>query len=504
MLAGNVSGNKTAGSTLTSGAGNDAIYAGNKDVVNAGEGDNNIYLQSNREVDTIVGGATVQIADNSVNTISGFMGGFDKGADILRVSLENANIAYNGANLTLTDSTTGTKTTVEGSGVNSLLVGDTYDDASKVYVAQSNGTVSSFDNVANVYYGDNSAMNFASYDSDVFINLNQEMNENFIGSSDNAPTLKGTFNKVAGGKGKTTLYGSSANETLVAGDGNNTLWGSGGNDAMVGNTGTSKTGNTTFGFLAGDGRDTISNFDFGNDVVYTDNDIQDVSVSGSNVVIGLSGDDKLTIVDGAKKNFDINVHGTSFKASVTSGDVTYSDSVNYYNTSKGSASITASGSSRITMWLNGDADLSAAYGGGKQYIGDYKYISAKSATAAVVLAGNENTDNVITAGKSGSVLWGGGISNDTLIGGDGVDKFYYMRNNGNDVIQKATANDVVVLDGMEMSDITSTDVSSSAVTLNFSDGGSLTLNTNSGTTFKVGGENGAAYVTDGSGNWTRK
>ena len=145
-----------------------------------------------------------------------------------------------------------------------------------------------------------------------------------------------------------------------------------------------------------------------------------------------------------------------------------------------------------------------ALGNGAQFIGDIKYVSAAKSSGSAFLAGNENIDNVITASKGNSTVWGGGASDDTLIGGDGVDKFYYMLGNGNDVVQKASASDVVVLNGVEMSNITSTSASSSGVTLNFIDGGSLTVQSNAGTTFRLGDESGAAYTVDSSNNWTQK
>ena len=85
-----------------------------------------------------------------------------------------------------------------------------------------------------------------------------------------------------------------------------------------------------------------------------------------------------------------------------------------------------------------------------------------------------------------------------MIGGAGVDEFYYMRGNGDDVIQNATAGDAVILDGMEMSDIASTEVNGSAVVLNFNDGGRLTADISAD--FKL---NGASYTVDSSNNWTK-
>ncbi len=116
------------------------------------------------------------------------------------------------------------------------------------------------------------------------------------------------------------------------------------------------------------------------------------------------------------------------------------------------------------------------------------------------MAGSKDINNVITASKGSSTVWGGGISDDTLVAGSGVDTFYYMRGNGRDVIRGAGKSDIVNLDGVTMSDITSTDVSNSSVVLNFADGGTLTLNTNSGTKFQL---EGATYTTDKSGNWTK-
>ncbi len=69
------------------------------------------------------------------------------------------------------------------------------------------------------------------------------------------------------------------------------------------------------------------------------------------------------------------------------------------------------------------------------------------------LVGNDY-NNVLIASKGDSSVWGGNSSsNDTLIGGEGADNFFYTFGNGNDSIHNAAADDTVNLFGVELEQI---------------------------------------------------
>ena len=470
--------------TFTGGAGNDSIFAFSGSRIDGGEGVNYIRLEDDAT------GVELAFNESSKNTVDNFQTGFDETSDkIIFGADEVANFKIDGADLMIrkpNNSHCGVLKDVASSFVNILTADE--NSTQKVTVIRE-GSKIKVDELADLYKGENSGVDFTNYTGELVVNLGTTKAES-VGSGE---ILFGGINQVTLGSGQGILLGSNAGETLTAGTGASTISGGAGADKLVG-----KSGETTFIFSVGDENDTISNFDFGTDIIETDGEIQSVGTSGNNAVIALNGEDKLTIENGARKNFNIKVGETEFNASVTSGDLVYNSAINYFNTSKKSASISASGED-VTMWLNGDEGLRNTLGKGVQFGGDIKYISAAKSGGSAMLAGNENIDNVITASKGNSTLWGGGASNDTLIGGAGVDEFYYMRGNGDDVIQNATAGDAVILDGMEMSDVASTEVNGGAITLNFSDGGRLTADISAD--FKL---NGATYTTDASGNWTRK
>ena len=125
-------------------------------------------------------------------------------------------------------------------------------------------------------------------------------------------------------------------------------------------------------------------------------------------------------------------------------------------------------------------------------------MSAANYEGTATLVGSGTKNNVITASSEGTSMWGGGASNDTLIGGNGDDYFWYTYGSGKDEIQGATENDVVVLEGISLDLITAADVSNNAIKISFEDGGTLSLNTNAETVFRVGGLGGTAYTYDKS------
>lgn len=93
-----------------------------------------------------------------------------------------------------------------------------------------------------------------------------------------------------------------------------------------------------------------------------------------------------------------------------------------------------------------------------------------------VIIGADNASNNITAGNSGSSLWGGyGGTEDILTGGEGQDTFSYGYGNGNDTINNAESKDAVNLFSITLEQIVSAEITDSGVNLKFTDGGSLTV-----------------------------
>ncbi|MBR1805189.1 MAG: hypothetical protein IJ774_02255, partial [Selenomonadaceae bacterium] len=111
------------------------------------------------------------------------------------------------------------------------------------------------------------------------------------------------------------------------------------------------------------------------------------------------------------------------------------------------------------------------------------------------IAGADNVNNSIIAGNDGAELWGGSYGNDELFGGNGADNFVAGVGCGNDKIYSAASNDRITLSAT-LDQITGTNITSSAVTLNFSDGSTLAVAGNVGATFAL--SDGSTYVADQS------
>ena len=110
-----------------------------------------------------------------------------------------------------------------------------------------------------------------------------------------------------------------------------------------------------------------------------------------------------------------------------------------------------------------------------------------------VIVGADNANNSIIAGNGGSRLWGGSYGDDELFGGNGSDTFVAGVGCGNDKIYSAASNDIInVLATLDQ--ITGVNVTSSAVTLNFSDGSTLAAAGNVGAKFAL--SDGSTYVAD--------
>lgn len=92
--------------------------------------------------------------------------------------------------------------------------------------------------------------------------------------------------KLYGGNGDDVLDGGTGRDHLFGGEGNDILTGGDGDDHLDGNTGddilTGRAGNDTFAYQSGDGRDTITDFNFGNTGTLDDDD------PANNDFIGLS------------------------------------------------------------------------------------------------------------------------------------------------------------------------------------------------------------------------
>ena len=122
-------------------------------------------------------------------------------------------------------------------------------------------------------------------------------------------------------------------------------------------------------------------------------------------------------------------------------------------------------------------------GNGDSYINTTEHDEMKNQT--VILVGN------YSGNKGGTASLTSGTGNDLIYAGD-----------GDDSIKGADSNDTVRIEGgMTLSYITKIDVTNNSVALEFKDGGSLNLDTNNETKFKI---EGATYSYDkNSDEWKK-
>ena len=168
-------------STLTSGSGDDSIFAYAGSHVDAGAGKNYIEIEERGASDD---GVAIAMSDGK-NTIANFNAGFEDTSDKLFFSVnDRVSLKFDGANVSVqtNDAWHGVLSDVEGNAdfVNLLLA-----DANgpvKVAVAQENAVIAVEDELADLYIGENSAVDFTNYDGAVMANIGTE--ENSIGAGE--------------------------------------------------------------------------------------------------------------------------------------------------------------------------------------------------------------------------------------------------------------------------------------------------------------------------------
>ena len=549
ILIGNMFDEKSRGSTITGTARNDTIYGGAGDSLNGGGGKDFVTLVADDSRD----GAVVNIS-NGRTTIVGtnnVLGGFT--GDIIEIDeldITQTNIKLVDGNLIVKDKNDDLKfhavitdvSTLDGGAApyTTQLFKNSLDG--QIYRAAIGGESSTMyvtddeENRPYAFIGKNSEVDFTGYSGDVVADLTEDWHLSYHGgtihfNNDGTGTITyngGTrayyegVNVLRGGKGKNILKGSDAKETLIAGVGDTSLYGAGGLNVLNGYDGSNgdKEGSTTF-FVLGvsDGAvHTISGFEFVKEHNYIDaplvtadninndleyNYISNVAIIDDDLLMevtkrGVGTKERALIVDaidtvsGYGKDFVVN----GLVAQVGENKVNVDKFASFYLATDANATVNVDSSvnEKLSIWLGDD-------GRDMQFEGDFSVIDASNATVKAELAGND-LDNTIYAGNGDNSLWGGNGGDDLLVGGTGKDSFYYVLGNGNDTIQSAGDGDSVILANMTLADITVDSVTSSAVALNFSNGGKLTVNDNgNNVSFTVGEE---TYQLNGNREFERK
>ena len=204
------------------------------------------------------------------------------------------------------------------------------------------------------------------------------------------------------------------------------------------------------------------------------------------VRLQVGGEGWLTLEDAQGKNFQIN----EFVAKVDK-NIEYDDTANYFLATSKKATVTVEDEAEI--WLDGTH--------GKIFVGDIRTLDATNSSGKNILAGN-NLDNTIRAGENNASLWGGNGGNDLLVGGAGKNMFFYTNGNGSDSISGANDGDVVYLSEVTLAQLAATEITQGSVTINFTDGGKLNVESSNAVEFVLEGE---TYVADRSTlTWQKK
>ena len=493
ILVGNKNG-KYAASSLVGGSGDDTVYAGKGDTVNAGDGEN---------VVNITGGAGANIVvSEGDTTINGLTTGFS--GDVLGIN-DIDEVSFDGSNLIVEgDGYSATASVTTATSVNQLF--ELNNETIKAVVAADGQDISVSGNEVPEYFIGNAGVDFSDYSGEVIVNADGSgsVGGNTAYFSDNITSLKG-------GSGNTQFIGGSENDYLVAGSGATSLYGGAGNNTLVGYSGTDKKAATEF-FVMGNeagASTTIQNFQFGTDLINTDfasNYISKVTVDGGDVVLRVTNrsDETTTetaVIEGGVDagNIQIGTRGNVVAVGqIGSDEVTVDGKADYLAaTVAGGATVNVSSAltEKTGIWLDGRGD--------KWFSDNFAVIDATASSAELELAGDYKA-NTIMAGSGNASLWGGsGNANDLLVGGTGHNSFYYQQGDGADTINNANDGDVVSLFDTSLDNILSADITSTGVVVNFNNGGSLTVNSNNDVTYQL--SDGSTWSADHTNKtWSKK
>ena len=507
VLIGNKDNNKTGGSTLKGTDYDDVIFAGGSDSVDAGKGDNAIILNNNAERAS----ATIVAGAEGTTTVTNLQEGFDGDViDVTSVNIgDNVALSFEDNVFMVADSTakSSLRAAVNNGAdfVEARLINGS--DVLNAAVAKDGGTivVTGDGTVPDYYVAEDGGISFIGYNDNVVLDVDGDYETSFVG--DTNVTLGSSVNSLYGGNGLTYFKGGANDETLVAGIGESSLYGGGGKNVLVGSTGSSKVGSTEF-FVIGinnGAQNTISNFEFienggANQATFDDlnlgmadgNEVTDIKVSGSDVVLAVKGNEsgateRVTIEGAAGKEMLID-RGmqTETVAQIASNVVTVNNSyVDFYAATDDAAGATVKvGNVEATeIWLGGppiDHDKAVPEFTSSRFT----VIDATGSTAQALMAGNE-LSNTIIGGLGTASMWGGeGNANDLMVAGSGHNEFYYEIGNGNDTIQGANEGDIIHLGAtLDQIDFDGTQMGAGAIVVKFTDGGTLNIESGANVTF---------------------
>ena len=467
--------------TLHGGLKADTIYADRGDFIYGGGGDDLIRLQTvgsddrtaERVALTSAGGKdTVEYFDTGWDEGDDIVWFYDKAAEVSDVSVDsngNMVLKQGRGQLTLKNVVDQEKLKVQ--------------DANGLYKVGYTGSSNSFtdaDATADIYLGTakkNDTISFVGAEGDIVADLGNT--GKYTGSARYT-----SIEAVVGGSGDNTLVGAAnVDNTISAGMGNASIYGGGkSNDLLVATGAAVDAGKTTtFFFGAGDGKDTITGFHATEDtnpdtvrdvLAFYSGEVTSIKKANTELTINLKDHSSLKLVNAFTGLYDsligVNVGGQTSFAKVTGANeiVHYNAAAKYYISANGKGTVenNTDGSKIYLDGRTGDAykgftDIHASLGSELELAGD---------------AGK----NVVEYAGDGTASLYGGAGDDTLIGStstNGQNTFFFGKKDGNDIIEKSTAKDKVMLYDVTLDDIRAAKVENNVLKASLKTGGSLTV-----------------------------
>ena len=306
-----------------------------------------------------------------------------------------------------------------------------------------NGTVTYTKGVS--YYANAATVDASDY-GDVVLNLNGYSDDAFAAGIN---TIAGVTSGLVAGRNNeatTIKLATEANKKTE-------VYGGVGGADTIDFAGADEESTNVIWYSNGDGKDTVTGFEKGNNSIYFHdataaasvlNDALTVDGTGKMTLTLTKGKDELTLDKTQGKTIDFkDAAGNNFKVAVGNGaTVDYAAGVNIY---KGATTLKVSGSDDLILYTGANNDQ---YG----YFNGITKIDATEAKGTVALSGSNVNGMEIQGGTGVNNMWGGGDKVQTLIGGEGVNVFWFGNGDGRDTAKNAKAEDGINLYNVEKID----------------------------------------------------
>ena len=276
--------------------------------------------------------------------------------------------------------------------------------------------------------------------SDKLLIINNSYKDTTVDGSNYSSELE-TINAVSYTKGELSIVGNANDNVIRAGSGGSTMDGGAGSDKLFGDT--NYVGADYFVWSVGAGRDSVYNFcstlDSAQDKIVLMGDYGEITDENFNEVGTTT-----TLSVGNSQLIIVNPHGKIEVVDENDGEL------HTYALPDG-LSLSSDKKTLIVTDEYGEDVLNAS-----DYNSWIETVTARTRTAEIEINGNDN-DNGLRAGSGGSTL-DGGLGNDKLYGGAGVDWFRYSvtggGGSGSDTIYDFDASneenpDVINISGIE-------------------------------------------------------